>query len=299
MELAPGGGAGGLEPLLAEPRPDEAIDRVICAFHLRGGRVLHGPQAPPVHAPREARLPGQQGLHLGRARGLVPRVRGAGEDPRLEVGQDLVVESRPTLGHLEPLELVAHDLEEHALAGIARAHDGAEEGLLQHGRTMVEADATLGLTRAAVAGVAVLDQHGSDPALEELRLIGSSLPALNGEGRLEEDEEGGGGEHGETPMGVTLPIIGASSESAHGPRTDGPLGCHRPLGPGLGCSPCPGRGRRRDGLAHSRAPARSRAQLAPGPSSLQGPARSRAQLNPGPGSPQGQAHFEVEPDRNT
>ncbi|MDB2577040.1 hypothetical protein N9Z54_07550 [Planctomycetota bacterium] len=177
MDLPPGGGAGGAQPLIAEPRLDEPVDRVVGAFHLREGRVLHGLEAPPVHPALEPCFPGEQPFDLVGSGGLVPRVEGAGEDPRLKILENPIVELRPSLGHLETLELVPHHLKEHALLGGAGTHDRAEEGLLEHRVPVVEADATLGLARATVAPVAVLDEHWSDAALEELDLVCPGLPS--------------------------------------------------------------------------------------------------------------------------
>ena len=108
----------GREALLREAASDEVIDGVPSA--LGDGRSIDRLKAPPLLALLELGLPRGERHELPFRERRVARVQRAVTDPLFEVSDDCVVELAAVFRHLEPVELVTHDLEDEALPRFAR-----------------------------------------------------------------------------------------------------------------------------------------------------------------------------------
>ena len=138
------------------------------SFTAGHGRPSHGPERP-------VRL-----AHLGDGRraGFVAVPSGHGAPILTHAARAAIcgrVEREPLLGRHLQLALAADGLEQQALLGLAEDDGRAGVAALEQGLARVEPQAAALLLRA-VAGDALLDQHGADVLLEELdaggRLVG-------------------------------------------------------------------------------------------------------------------------------
>ena len=169
------------QALLLHLGEDKGVDGIL---HPR--RVLHGRRLRPSHwLERPVMLAGVVHGHFGSGDGHAVRPRGAHLHPGRQYLYGRRRQRRTRRRRHLVFAVLANGVNEIAIVRIAGDDDGAGIGALEEGRFGVEAQSAA-LLVGAVAGHAIVGQHGADARLEELGGVG--VGGVGGAARRQQGE---------------------------------------------------------------------------------------------------------------
>ena len=187
------GGRG--EPLLSETGEDVKVDRMLRPVVVGDGRGRAGGERlkrPPLTTALHDGLPRRRRREFRGRGGRIAGVRGAGRDPSRKVGERGVVEFAGVLRHLDALDLVPQHLHQVAAIRIARHDGGSRISAGEQAGTGIDSKPAVSAFGRVVAGVAPLHEHGADPRLEELHVVGCRAGRRRCSRDAQAQEEDGG-----------------------------------------------------------------------------------------------------------